>query len=165
MPKGGRVFTLSMTGKRLAPFPPRLLRHCLWANANTRLAERDVRICSKANSNSHTYNQMPSRPKLFLWTSDKYSWPPWPWIPTVEISLEQPSRLHTVWLDTSNKRWSKAHRRNVHRRNGVAEISHSVGNLCSSAVYDQGQPTLIFDTISCGLQSKADNNRVNTAGT
>jgi len=50
-----------------------------------------------------TYNQMPSRPQLFLWASDKYSWPPWP------------------------------------------------GNLYSSAVYDQGQPTLIFNTISCGL--------------
>jgi len=27
------------------------------------------------------------------------------------------------------------------------------------------QLTLIFNTISCGLQSKAANNRVNTAGT
>jgi len=56
-------------------------KDCLWANAYTRLAERDARVCSKANSNSHTYNQMPS--KLLLWTSDKFSWPPWPWIPTV----------------------------------------------------------------------------------
>jgi len=34
-----------------------------------------------------------------------------------------------------------------------------LGNLCSSAVYDQGQLTLIFNTISWGLQSKAANNR------
>jgi len=40
-----------------------------------------------------------------------------------------------------------------------------LGNLCSSAVYNQGQLTLIFNTVSCGLQSKASNNRVNTAGT
>ena len=39
------------------------------------------------------------------------------------------------------------------------------GNLCSSTVYNQGQLTLIFNTISCGLQSKAANNRVNKAGT
>jgi len=38
-------------------------------------------------------------------------------------------------------------------------------NLCSSAVYNQGQLTLILNTISCGLQSKAANNRVNSAGT
>jgi len=44
-------------------------------------------------------------------------------------------------------------------------ISKGLGNLCSSAVYNQGQLTLIFNTISCGLQSKASNNRVNTAGT
>jgi len=35
-----------------------------------------------------------------------------------------------------------------------------LGNLCSSAVYNQGQLTLIFNTISCGLQSKVANNRV-----
>jgi len=40
-----------------------------------------------------------------------------------------------------------------------------LGNLCSSVVYNQGQLTLIFNTISCGLQSKAANNRVNSAGT
>jgi len=41
-----------------------------------------------------------------------------------------------------------------------------LGNLCSSAVYNQGQLTsMIINTISCGLQSKAANNRVNTAGT
>jgi len=38
-------------------------------------------------------------------------------------------------------------------------------NLSSSAVYNQGQLTLILNTISCGLQSKAAKNRVNTAGT
>ena len=37
-------------------------------------------------------------------------------------------------------------------------------NLCLSAVYNQGQLTLIFNTISCGLQSKAAKNWVNTAG-
>jgi len=30
-----------------------------------------------------------------------------------------------------------------------------LGNLRSSAVYNQGQLTLIFNTISCDLQSKA----------
>jgi len=41
-----------------------------------------------------------------------------------------------------------------------------LGNLCSSAVYNQGQLTsIIINTISCDLQSKAANNRVNTAGT
>jgi len=40
----------------------------------------------------------------------------------------------------------------------------SLGNLCSSAVYNHGQLTLVY-TISCGLQSKAANNWVNTAGT
>jgi len=35
-----------------------------------------------------------------------------------------------------------------------------LGNLCSSAVYNQGQLTLIFNTISCDLQSKGANNRV-----
>jgi len=38
-------------------------------------------------------------------------------------------------------------------------------NLCSSAVYNQGQLTIILNTISCGLQSKAAKYRVNTAGT
>ena len=33
------------------------------------------------------------------------------------------------------------------------------------AIYNQGQLTFIFNTISCGLQSKAANNRVNSAGT
>ena len=41
-----------------------------------------------------------------------------------------------------------------------------LGNLCSSAVYNQGQlASIIINTISCGLQAKAANNRVNTAGT
>jgi len=35
-----------------------------------------------------------------------------------------------------------------------------LGSLCSSAVCNQGKPTLIFNTISCGLQSQAANNRV-----
>jgi len=110
---------------------------------------------------------MPSRPKLFLWTSDKYSWPPWPWMPTVESFYRNWAGLtlcvsSKIW---KQQRWSKAHRRNVHRQNDIAEISHSVGNLYSSAVYDQGQPTLIFNTISCVLQLKATNDRFNTAGT
>ena len=37
-----------------------------------------------------------------------------------------------------------------------------LGNPCSSAVHNQGQLTLFFNTILCGLQSKAANNRVNT---
>ena len=40
-----------------------------------------------------------------------------------------------------------------------------LGNLCSIAVYNKKQLTLIFNTISCGLQSKAAKNRVNTVGT
>jgi len=41
-----------------------------------------------------------------------------------------------------------------------------LGNLCSSAGYNQRQLTLIgTNTISCGLQSKTANNRVNTACT
>jgi len=44
-------------------------------------------------------------------------------------------------------------------------MHRGLGNLCSSAVYNQGQLTLIFDTIAFGLPSKAAKNRVNTAGT
>jgi len=32
--------------------------------------------------------------------------------------------------------------------------------LCSSVVYNQWRLTLIFDTISCGLQSKAATNQI-----
>jgi len=37
-----------------------------------------------------------------------------------------------------------------------------LGNLRSSAVYNQGRLTLFFDTIPCGLQSRVANNRINT---
>jgi len=40
-----------------------------------------------------------------------------------------------------------------------------LGNLFSSADYNQGQLALIFNTISCGLQSKVANNRAHSAGT
>jgi len=86
-------------------FQQRGARDCLWANTHKRLAEWDVIICFEANSSTHTYNQMPS--KLFLWTSDKFSWPPWPWIPTAEIFLEQLSRVDTMGV--SSKIWKHKH--------------------------------------------------------
>jgi len=39
-----------------------------------------------------------------------------------------------------------------------------LGNLCSSAVYNQGQITLIFNTISCGLQSSEYGRHISTTG-
>jgi len=38
------------------------------------------------------------------------------------------------------------------------------GNLCSSADYNEGQLTLMFNTISCSLQPRAANNQINTVG-
>ena len=50
-------------------------------------------------------------------------------------------------------------------RGGRSRQSPSPGSAPdSSALYNQGQLTLIFNTISCCLQSKAANNRVNSAG-
>jgi len=40
-----------------------------------------------------------------------------------------------------------------------------LGNLRSSAVYNQEKLTSFLNTISCGLQSLATKNRVNLAGT
>ena len=40
-----------------------------------------------------------------------------------------------------------------------------LGNLCSSAVYNQGPLTSIFTIISCGLKSRAANNQENTLST
>ena len=106
-------------------FQQRGARDCLWAKVYTRLEERDARVNSKTNSNSHTHNQMPS--KLFLWKSDKLSWPPRPWITIAQIFLEQLSRVDAVGSSKNweQQRWSKVHRPNVHRRNGIVEMPHS----------------------------------------
>jgi len=69
-----------------------------------------------AQRQSPTYNRMPS--KLFLWTSDKFYRPPWPWIPTVEIFLEQLSRVVTVEVQ-------KFGSNNVDLKS-TAEMSHCV---------------------------------------
>ena len=51
------------------------------------------------------------------------------------------------------------------KRASTRKYLRCLGDLCSSGAYNQGRLTLNFDTISCGLLSRAANNRVNTVHT
>jgi len=88
------------------------------------LAERYARVFSKANSNSHTCNQMPS--KLFLDVCEGF-------LATLAMNANSkkfPRAIEQGWhcskfknLEVTTLIYSKVHRRNVHHRTGVAETA------------------------------------------
>jgi len=50
----------------------------------------------------------------------------------------------------------------INAKSGSArKYLRGLGNLCSSAAYNHRRLTLIFNTIPCGLKSRAAYNRIN----